>query len=274
MQLGGVRFDAARDIYRMLSGLPLFYVIYRFARLYTNYLGAIVAMLLVSAVYPISFEWYAGQLTDPLSHLSFVLAFIFLETENFAFLVTTLLIGSLAKETVLAMAGFYVLFCRNQRNYAAKAMTISIASLVIYFGVRLFVLHGGMAYQQVSGVSAGHIFENWRDSKWHGLFLVTAGAYIPFLILGWRNTPVILKQLVFYLLPVLFVSSLLFSWLSETRNFMPVVFVLAVISSRYFVGYGEGPGSTGVGPIRPFQSIQDVPTQRMPGRQVRMVEVI
>lgn len=31
----------------------------------------------------------------------------------------------------------------------------------------------------------------------------------------------------------LFLSSLLFSWLHETRNFMPLVFVLAVVGARH-----------------------------------------
>ncbi len=114
MELSHVSYESARDIYRLICGLLLYYAIYRYARLFTNYSGAILALLLVTVIYPISFEYYAGQLTDPLSHLSFVLAFIFLETGEFALLLTTLLIGSLAKETVLAMAGYYVHF-QSQR---------------------------------------------------------------------------------------------------------------------------------------------------------------
>jgi hypothetical protein len=218
MQLAGVRFDAARDIYRLLTGLLLFYAIYRFARLCTGVVGAILAMLLVSAVYPISFEWYIGQLTDPLSHLSFLLAFIFLETGDFPLLFSTLLIGSLAKETILAISGFYVLFCRKQANYRLKAIVLCLASLAVYFGVRLFVLHGAMHFRDISGVTFGHVLENWRDSKWHGLFLLTGVAYLPFLFLGWKDTPVLLKQLTFYLIPVLFVSSLFFSWLQRNTQ--------------------------------------------------------
>lgn len=233
MQLARVRYDAARDIYRMLVGLLIYYAVYRYARLYSNFLGGIAAMLLVAAVYPISFEWYIGQLTDPLSHLSFLLAFIFLETGDFPSLLATLLIGSLAKETVLAMSGFYVLFCRRQSNYPAKAITLCAASLGIYFGVRLFVLHGGIEYRQISGVDISHIRDNWEDIRWHRLFLLTAGAYLPFLALGWKNTPVSLKRMVLYLIPVLFLSSFVFGWLREARNWLPAVFVTAVIASRY-----------------------------------------
>ncbi len=240
MQICRVRFDTARDVYRLLFVLLLFYGIFCYARLYTDYLGAVLAMLFVAAVCAVSFEWYAGQLTDPLSLVSFVFAFIFLETGNFPLLLTTLLVGSLAKETVLALCGFYVLFCRRDNNYAMKAAAISGASLAMYFAVRVFVLHGPMHYQQVSGVDANHILVNLRNPDWTGnpnwlrLFLLTGGAYFPFLVLDWKNTAASLKRLAFYLLTVLFVSSLLFSWLVETRNWMPMVFVLAVVAARYF----------------------------------------
>lgn len=234
LQLGGVRFDAARDIYRLLTGLLLFYAIYRFARLYTDWRGAVMALLFICAIYPISFEWYIGQLTDPLSHLSFVLAFIFLETNDFAFLLTTLLLGSLAKETVLSLCGFYLLFERHTRHYALKAAILCLASLVMFFGLRFFVLHGALHYEQISNPGPDHVFENWRDTKWHQLFLLTGGIYLPFLALDWKQTPAPLKRLIFYLIPVLFLSSLFFSWLSETRNWMPVVFVSAVIAARYW----------------------------------------
>lgn len=240
MQLGGVRFDAARDIYRLITELLVFYAMYRYARLYTNYLGGLLAMLLIAAVYPISFEWYAGQLTDPLSQLSFLLAFIFLETANFPFFLTTLLIGSLAKETILALAGFYVLFCRRDKNYGFRATILCVASAAVYFGVRLFVVREMIQYRGISGAPPGHVLENWRDIKWQALFLITAGAYIPFLVLGWKKTPATLKRMVIYLGVVIFAASLVFSWLSETRNWMPVLFVLAVIAAGYLIQVSNG----------------------------------
>jgi hypothetical protein len=86
LQLGGWNFPQARDLYRLLFGMLLFYSIYRYARVFTGHVGAIVAVLLTAAVYPISFQNYVGQLTDPMSHLSFVLAFLFIEREDFPFL--------------------------------------------------------------------------------------------------------------------------------------------------------------------------------------------
>jgi hypothetical protein len=231
MQLWHVNYEAARDIYRWIFGLALFYALYRFARLYTDYLGAILTLLLAAVVYPMSFEAYSGQLTDPLSHLSFVLAFIFLETGDFEWLLSTLLIGSVAKETVLAMAGYYVLFCRRERRYVPKALTLCLASLIAYFGVRFFVLRGTMNYYQISAVGPRHVVDNllsnWRMST--DILL----AYVIFLVLAWKETPAALRHLALYLVPVLLISNLFFGWLQETRNYMPAVFVLAVIAARY-----------------------------------------
>jgi hypothetical protein len=233
MQICRIDYHAARDIYRLVCNLFLFYALYRFARLYTDYLGGILTMLFVAVVYPIGFEAYAGQLTDPLSHLSFVLAFIFLETGDFAYLLSTLLIGSLAKETVLALAGFYVLFCRTERRYTLKALILCVSSAIAYFGVRFLVLRGPLHYEQVSsGISLGHPLFNLHTSGWLIAILALLGGYTVFLVLAWKETPSILKGLALYLIPVLIGSNVLIGWLHETRNYMPAVFVLAVITAR------------------------------------------
>lgn len=259
-QLGGLAFEPARDLYRLIFGILLFYAIYKFARLYTNYLGAIMAMLFIAVIYPVSFEYYAGQLTDPVSHLSFVLAFIFLETEEFALLLTTLVVGSLAKETVLAMSGYYVLFCWKEKNYLLKAITLCVASAGIYLGVRMLVLQGNLHYAQISGTPPNMVSLNWYDARWPEGLLLTVGAFLPFLVLGWRDTPRSLKRLTLFLFPVLFVSGLFFSFLVEMRNFMPLVFVLAVIAARYLTGLGmESPAALG-GPVA-----SSLPTASRPG---------
>jgi hypothetical protein len=65
--------------------------------------------------------------------------------------------------------------------------------------------------------------------------LLTACALLPFLVLGWKDTPLSLKRQILYLFPVLFFSGLFFSWLYETRNFMPLVFVMSVVAGSYLV---------------------------------------
>jgi hypothetical protein len=231
-ELGGMSFEAARDLYRMIFVLLLFYAIYCYARLHTTHLGALIALLLTAVIYPVSFEYYAGQLTDPLAHLSFVLAFIFLAKQDFAALFATIMIGAIAKENVLVMTGYYVLFRYRDPHYTLRAGALTVGSLVAYFGLRIYVLGGLMHYSNISGVTTAHIPENWQDTTWILPFLLTAGALLPFLVLGWRTTPRSLKQTALYLLPVLFSANLMFSWLHESRNFMPLVFVLAVVAAR------------------------------------------
>jgi hypothetical protein len=233
LEVRHVSFRAAADIYRLEFGILLFYAIYRFARLYTNFTGGVLSMAIVAAIFPVTFEQYAGQLTDPLSHLSFVLAFIFLESDNFPLLLTTLLIGSLAKETVLAMAGFYVLYGRRDKRFPIKAIGTCLAALASYILVRLYVLHGVIQYHNVSGVDPGHIPDNLTDKTWPELVILTIVGLVFFLVLSWKETPRSLKRLYFYLVPVLFVSSVFFSWIRETRNYVPVVIVLAVIAARF-----------------------------------------
>jgi len=178
-----------------------------------------------------------------MSHLSFVLAFIFLETDDFPSLLTVFLIGALAKESVLAMAGYYILFGRKGKHYPLRAAILLIACSAVYIGVRLLVLGRLMGYQDISGVPFHHVTENLSDSRWPILFVLTAAALLPILAVNWKVAPAGLKRLALYLLPVLFVASAVFSWLAESRDFMPVVFVLAVIAGDYFAGFGrtEGP---------------------------------
>ena len=245
LQMGGWSFPQARDLYRLIFGMLVLYAVYRFARLFTGLLGAIIAMLLVSVIYPISFENYVGQLTDPMSHLSFVLAFLFMAQEDFPFLFTTLMIGAFAKESVLAMAGFYVLFGRKDKRYPLKVALLVPCCAAAYLGVRVMLLGGMMKYRNISGVGIENLMFNLRDHAWHYVTLLTAGALTPILALGWKQTPIFLRRLALYLLPVLFVSSAFFSYLEETRNFMPLVIVLAVVAGYLFPKWAAtSPGSS------------------------------
>ncbi len=106
-------------------------------------------------------------------------------------------------------------------------------SAAAYFTVRLLVVKTGLGYREVSGVGLEQVSRNLREPDSFPLFLLTAGALIPFLALGWSTTAASLKRMALFLLPVLLVSSLFFSWLVETRNFMPLVFVLAVVAGGF-----------------------------------------
>lgn len=229
-------FATARDSYRNLFGVLLLYTLYRFARLFLRHGGALCCVVLWTAVSPVSFRYYAGQPADPLSHLSFLLSFIFLETEQFTYLVLTLAIGALAKETILAMSGYYALFSwRNKRSRLLATLVLTLV-LIVFWGVRALVLHDTLHFIDVSGVDVSHVSANWLNYlQWSRPLLYTVGIFIPFVALGWRTIPWRLRSLALYLFPILFLSSLVFSWLREARNFMPLVAILIVMSVHYLL---------------------------------------
>lgn len=144
-----------------------------------------------------------------------------------------MLIGSVAKEAVLAMAGYYILFRRRDKHYWSRSLLAVVSGVVAFVGVRLLVLHGLVHYKEISGTTLSQISLNLDDPHWPTPFLLTFCALLPFLLLAWKRTPLELKRLAFYLLPVLFIASLLFSFLSETRNYMPAIFVLSVVAGNY-----------------------------------------
>jgi hypothetical protein len=227
-------YEVARDSYRNLFGVLLFYTLYRFARRYLLQGGALFCLALWSAVLPVSYRYYAGQPADPMSHLSFLLAFIFIDTGLFIWLLLTLLIGALAKETVLAMAGYYVLVRWREPRYVIKAGALMVSGAIIYFGVRAIVLASAPGYEQISGVSMDHIRTNWENfARWHGPLLYIVGIFVPFVVFGWRTAPFFLRSLALYLFPVLFISGLVFSWLREGRNFMPLCAPLIIMTVHY-----------------------------------------
>jgi hypothetical protein len=238
-------FAAAREGYRNLFSFLVLYALYRFARFFLRPGGALCCLFLWAAVTPVSFRYYAGQLIDPLSHLSFLLSFIFLETEHFAYLFLTICIGALAKETIAAMGGYYFLVAWWKKHSRGRAVLLVAASLLIILAIRALVLRGVPGYKEVSGVGFDHVFQNWQNYKqWSGTIFYTVGILVPFVALGWRTTPWRLRSLALYLLPVLFVSSLVFSWLREARNFMPLVAVLIVMTIHYLLpGERNAPAS-------------------------------
>jgi len=228
-------FSTASHSYRNLFVFLVFYVLYRYGRFFLEHEGSLFSLVLFALVVPVSYRFYAGQPVDPMSHLSFLLSFIFLETEQWVYLLLTLVVGSLAKETVLAMGGYYVL-CSGwkSRQQMLKATIIVFTALGSFFAVRALVLHGTPAYKQISGVKFHHITVNWGNQiHWVPQLFYTLGIFLPFLALGWRVAPRSLRSLVLYLFPVLFISGLAFSYLREARNFVPLVAPFALMTVYY-----------------------------------------
>jgi hypothetical protein len=228
-------FLLAKTVYRFMFGFGVLCAIYVLAREYVTRLGAVLAVALYAAVFPVSIIHYAGQLTDPMSHLSFMLALLFIRRGRDFDFAATLVLGLLAKESVLALIGCYLIAALRRgatREGLVRAAAYAVLGLALLIAVRLLVLKGGLAYEKVSGVGGEHILTNLGDSSWPAQVLFTIGIFLPMLYLHWRKLPRDLRDNVLVLLPVLLLSSLLFSWLAEARNYMPVTALLCVATAH------------------------------------------
>ncbi len=230
-------YNTSRAIYRFTFQTLIFVALYIFARIFLIDAGALLALALYAAVYSVSIRFYNGQLIDPMSHLSFLLAFIFIHQRKYGALLATLLLGSLAKESVAAMALFGLYESRHNSKALLKSAGVLGLTILGLFVVRRLVLSANPGYQDMSGVSFDHIQRNWAYSKlWVRQFIFTFGIFLPFLILGWKRCPRYLRDLSLFLMPVLTLSNLLFSWMMESRNLVPLTFVLVVITANELLG--------------------------------------
>jgi hypothetical protein len=229
-------FSYARALYRYTFMFLLLFSIYYYARLFYNHQTALLSVLFYAMIYPISIRFYAGQLTDPISHLLFVWSFIFLELDCFIYFAVSILIGVFAKETILVMPIYYILIQMNEKKRWAKGGILLVIGILMIFMIRMIVTSNDLTYRNISGIEISQIRRNLRYlGLWGRQVSYTIGILLPFLVLAWRTTRKELKHLVMFLLPILLLSNTIFSWLHETRNLIPVVIPMAIISSDYLM---------------------------------------
>jgi hypothetical protein len=239
-------FAYARSLYRHAMMFPLLFCIYYYARIRHSNEKALLTVLLYCAVYPISIRYYAGQFVDPLSHLSFVLAFIFLELDLFLTFGLTVLIGIMAKESILVMPVFFLLFRRRDKNYLIKAVVLLAACAALTSIIRLWIVPGEFfandefVIGNLGGTALPHLLKHARNfNRWSMQVLCVVGIFVPFLALAWKETKPELRNLAMFLLVTLLLSNFLFSWPNETRNLIPAVIPLALITSNYLLRRGD-----------------------------------
>lgn len=226
-------FGQATVLYRIVFQTLIIFALYAWARLYLSRQWALMPPLMYAVVYPMTNVGYAGQLTDPMSHLSFLLAFIFIERGEFQLLAWTIAVGVLAKESVAAMAFAYpFLAAADPKRWRHSAILIALP-LVVLIAVRRWIA-GGLDYQHVSGVGLEQVGVNLIDmvAIWPRRLLFTVGVWLPFALWRWNEHPRNLRVLAVFLFIALFATNTAFSWLHETRNFVPLIFVLAVLATR------------------------------------------
>jgi hypothetical protein len=228
-------FNYAKLIYRETLMFLMLYAIYYYGSLYYRHEVALLTVLFYAVIYQISLRYYAGQLTDPLSHLSFVLSFIFIELDIFAYFVLTVAIGIMAKETIFVMMIYYLITKANNVKSVIKIVVATIAMLSIIITIRLAIVPK-FGYDKISGVDFEHIYNSIRLSKmWVAQVLFTIGIFVPFLILSWKTANRQLQKLTIFLLPILILSNIVFSWFHETRNLIPVAIPMAQLTAEYLL---------------------------------------
>jgi hypothetical protein len=236
---------------------------HRFARLFLGRAWALAALVPVVLLYPLSVWYYWGQLTDPLNHALFLLALIYVIQDRWLALAAALALAVAAKETAVLVvptyflcacyAGLMPLFRAAESGTPLDRLEVGLEKLVAVVGGKTAVLGAacvaaflavrlplgwrpgnesmnGLPELMIGtnlgiGTPLAHTFVPLYQNYLHPALFV--GAFLPPIIWGWRRIDGRLKVMCLTLTPLLLVSNLCFGWMYESRNYMPLVPVLA-----------------------------------------------
>lgn len=252
--------------YRWFFTFWFVWAAYRFARLYHDPARASITPLVLLALYPLSIAYYLGQLTDPLSHALFALAFIYTVQDRWLLLAATLALGILAKETTVLvvpaywLASYAVGLLGLLKAAAAgtplprlegKLETLTLVSLL---------KAGGLGVVCVAAFLAARLPFGWRpgNESMNGLTALMIGTnlgigepvakssvpqsmnylhpllftlpFLPFIAWQWRRLDVHLKALFVTVPPLLLFSNLCYGWMYESRNYVPLLPLLTTMA--------------------------------------------
>jgi hypothetical protein len=223
--------------YRWFFTTWFLWACYRLARLYHGPAASLFVLSLVVGLYPLSVLYYWGQLTDPLSHALFVLSLIYLLEDRPGPLALSLALGVAAKETVVLLVPVY-LACSWRRGVKALATTalLGVAAAAAFLAIRSTGWRPG--YGAINGTSGLMLTTNlgigpplyvgavpvWENYA-HPLLFV--GPFLLPLAWRWRRIDTRLRMACVTLTPLLLLSNLCFGWMYESRNYVPLVPLLA-----------------------------------------------
>jgi hypothetical protein len=238
---------------------------YRFACIFVPNAAALIAVLPIVVLYPLSVAHYMGQLTDPLSHALFALALVYIVEDRWIALALTLALGVLAKETAVLLVPAY-LACnwRGGIVVAAKTAALGAACVAAYFAARL-PLGWSPGYGSINGTEGLMIADNLGvgEPRYVGAVpvvfnylhpLLFVGSYLPFIAWHWQRIDARLRALYVVLTPLLLFSNLCFGWMYESRNYVPLLPLQATMVIQSAIGpRPSAPGRTLGADIRPPQ---------------------
>ena len=227
-------FVFSRILYRFTANALIFTILYGYARFYLSRFGSGLVIVLTVVLYPATILTYAGQFVDPASHLSFIICLYCLANGSEAGMIPTIVLGVLAKESVIVMAICRCFYGKKRLRSCMLAMLYLAIGLATAIVVRLVVNGGTFGYNNISGVSFQHVIENFLDYKnWGPLYFFTVGISSLGAMLGWKYMDRSFKLTTLFLGGALFISSLIFSWLAEVRNMVPALLPLIVAFVKY-----------------------------------------
>jgi hypothetical protein len=210
---------------------------YRFARLWHPAALALLTLIPIGVLYPLSVAYYWGQLTDPLSHALLVFALVWTVRDRTALLGASLALGVLAKETAVLMVPVYWLcYWRGGLRPLLRAAGLGLVCVAAFLAARL-PFAWTLGYDKINGTQGLMILDNLgfpRPPDWpyqpgapvYQLYLQPALfvlPFVPFIAWGWQRIDYRLRVMCLTLTPLLLASNLCFGWMYESRNYMPLL---------------------------------------------------
>jgi hypothetical protein len=221
---------------------------YRLARMWHSPERSLLTVVPLVLLYPLSIWYYWGQLTDPLSHSLFLLAVVCALEDRWLLLAAALALGVVAKETVLLMAPVYFA-CWWRQGLAAwvKCFALGVVCIAAYFATRLPLGWQLGGYRDINDTERLMVFDNlgigepyynpaaplYQNYLHVALFV---GVFLPFIVWGWRRIDPRLRTIAVTLTPLVLLSNLCFGWMYESRNYMPLVPILATAALSALAG--------------------------------------
>ncbi len=244
----------ATVVYRAFFSYWFLWAAYHFARCYHTPLRAGLTLVPLLLLYPFSIAYYLGQLTDPMSHALFAISLLCLVQERWFLLAISLGLGIMAKETVVIVVPAYFVYycCKNMpfRRVAFQTIGLGTVCIAAFLATRLPLEGWSFNNQSMNGNEQSMVISNLLTpamAKSLGLPepryfstvllaqnylqpLLFIGPFLSLIVMNWRHIDGGLKYLFFVLTPLLLFSSLYYSWLYESRNYMPIVPLLATMA--------------------------------------------
>jgi hypothetical protein len=214
---------------------------YRFVRLFHRPPMGLLGLGIYAALYPFSLLSYMGQLTDPMSHAFFALGLLYLVEDRWLPLAASLALGVAAKETAVLLVPAYAAcwWWRGQQTYV-RTTVLGLVAAATFLVVRLPFGWSGDT-QSINGSrlmvapnlgfgapvgTAAPLYQNYLQP------LLFIGLFLPFVWKHRREVDFRLRALFVTLVPLVFLSSLAFSWLHESRNYVPLLPILVSMARR------------------------------------------